>query len=187
MMAAAHKEKNFGDMDMKPSIKTSIWQQFGAAIDMLDTALRACPDALWRGRLWANPAESSAFSEFWNLAYHTLFWLDLYLSGTVEGFAPPAPFTLNELDPAGLLPERPYIKQELLTYLAYCRQKCRATIEALTDETAQRHCRFPWGEVSFVELQLYSMRHVQEHAAQLNLFLGQNGVSAPGWVTKARN
>lgn len=172
---------------MKPSIKTSIWQQFGGAIDMLDNAIRTCPDELWHGRLWANPAESSAFSQFWNLVYHSLFWVDLYLSGAMEGFAPPAPFTLNELDPAGVLPERPYTQEELLTYLAYCRQKCRTTIEALTDETAQRRCRFPWGEVSYVELQLYSMRHVQEHAAQLNLFLGQNGVSAPGWVTKARN
>jgi hypothetical protein len=60
-------------------------------------------------------------------------------------------------------------------------------IEALTDETAQRRCRFPWGELSFAELQLYNMRHIQEHAAQLNLFLGQNGVSAPGWVLKAGN
>ena len=28
--------------------RTIIWQQFGAAIDMLDNALRACPDPLWR-------------------------------------------------------------------------------------------------------------------------------------------
>jgi hypothetical protein len=27
-----------------------------------------------------------------------------------------------------------------------------------------------------LELQLYNLRHVQEHAAQLSLFLGQNGV-----------
>lgn len=30
--------------------KTIVWQQFGAAIDMLDNALRACPDELWRER-----------------------------------------------------------------------------------------------------------------------------------------
>jgi hypothetical protein len=47
-------------------------------------------------------------------------------------------------------------------------------------------CRFGWGEVSFVELQLYSMCHVQEHAAQLNLFLGQRTGAAPGWVAMAR-
>ena len=45
---------------------------------------------------------------------------------------------------------------------------------------------FAWGEVSFLELQLYSMRHVQEHAAQLSLYLGQHGLPAPDWVSMAR-
>jgi hypothetical protein len=36
-------------------------------------------------------------------------------------------------------------------------------------------------------LQLYSMRHVQEHAAQLNLVLGQNGLTASDWVAKAED
>jgi hypothetical protein len=31
------------------------------------------------------------------------------------------------------------------------------------------------------------MRHVQEHAAQLNMLLGQNGVTGPDWVAKARD
>jgi hypothetical protein len=38
-----------------------------------------------------------------------------------------------------------------------------------------------------VELLLYNMRHVQEHAAHLNLFLGQRTGSGPGWVTRARS
>lgn len=167
--------------------RTIIWQQFGAAIDMLDNALRACPDELWHGRLWDNPSERPEYSQFWYVVYHTQFWLDLYLSGAVEGFAPPAPFTLDELDPAGLLPERPYTKDELQAYLDYGRNKCQATIEALTDETAEQRCRFRWGELSFLELLLYNMRHVQEHAAQLNLMLGQKVGSAPGWVTMARS
>jgi hypothetical protein len=167
--------------------KTSIWQQFGATIDMLGNALNACPDQLWRGRLWNKPTEQPEFAEFWYITYHTLFWLDLYLSGTVEGFAPPAPFTLDELDPARLLPARPYTRDELQTYLAYCRRKCRETIEALTDDKAHQPCRFTWGEVSFAELLLYNMRHVQEHAAQLSLFIGQQGGLAPDWVTKAQS
>jgi hypothetical protein len=164
----------------------SIRRQFGAALDMLENALRACPDELWHGRLWENPSERPEYSQFWYLVYHTLFWLDLYLSGAVEGFAPPAPFTLDELDPAGLLPERSYTKDELQAYLDHGRQKCQATIEALTEQKAQRRCRFGWGEVSFAELLLYNMRHVQEHASQLNLMLGQTVGSAPEWVTRAR-
>jgi hypothetical protein len=172
---------------MDPTWKAIIWPQFGAVIDMLENALRACPDELWRDSLWSNRSEQPEFSEFWYIVYHTLFWLDLYLSGSVEGFAPPASFTLDELDPAGLLPERPYTKDELQSYLAHGRQKCRATLEALTDEQARQSCKFSWGEVSFAELLLYNMRHIQEHASQLSLILGQQIGSAPGWVTRAKN
>jgi hypothetical protein len=164
-----------------------IWRQFGALIDMLENALRACPDRLWSARLWDDPGQRSEFSEFWYIAYHTLFWLDLYLTGSVEGFAPPAPYNLDELDPAGLLPDRRYTRDELLAYLAHDRQKCRTTIETLTDSQARQPCKFPWGEVSFAELLLDNMRHVQEHAAQLSLLLGQQSGLAARWVAQTKN
>ena len=48
-------------------------------------------------------------------------------------------------------------------------------------------CKFPWGEVSFAELLLDNMRHVQEHAAQLSLLLGQQ-IGAPArWVAQTKN
>jgi hypothetical protein len=166
--------------------QTIIWRQFGAAIDDLDNAVGECPDELWQSRLWSNEAMPDFFlPEFWYIVYHTLFWLDLYLTGAEEGFAPPAPFLLVEQNEDGPLPEQPYTKAELLGYLDLCRARCRATIEALTDETANRLCRFPWGEVTFAELLLYTMRHVAGHTAQLNLWLGQQTGSAPDWVTQA--
>ena len=171
---------------MQPLWTTSLWQQFGATIDMFDGALSSCPDELWQASLWHAPDAPEGFTEFWALAYHTLFWLDLYLSGAVEGFAPPAPFTLAELDPAGVVPEQPYTKEELRRYVAHCRQKCWETVNALTEESAARRCQFSWGEVSFGELLLYNMRHVQEHAAQLSLFLGQQRGLVAGWVTKVQ-
>ncbi len=116
---------------------------------MLDHAIRACPNELWRSSLWENPDERPEYAQFWYLAYHCLFWLDLYLSGEVEGFAPPAPFTLDELDPAGLVPEKPYTKDELQAYLEYCRKKCQSTIGSLTGQTALRHCRFKVGVAQF--------------------------------------
>ena len=170
---------------MDANWRTSLWQQFGAAIDMLGNAVAACPDELWRVRLW-DDAELPESAAFWYIVYHTLFWLDLYLSGAVEGFAPPAPFNLDELDPAGLLPERLYTKDELQAYLEHGRSKCRATIDALTDEQAARRCKFRWGELSFAALLLDNMRHVQEHAAQLNLILGQKAGWSPRWVAQAK-
>lgn len=160
-----------------------IWRQFSASMDMFENALRACPEGLWQVRLWKEGEQESAYSEFWYVAFHTLFWLDLYFSGSVEGFTPPAPYTLDELDPAGVLPERVYSREELLQYLAYCRDKGRQTFENLTDEQASRLCKFTWGEVVFAELQLYNMRHVQEHGAQLNLVIGQEKGSQSRWVT----
>ena len=79
---------------METTLRTALWRQFGAAIDMLENALLACPSTLWNERLWSDqeppdyPQRDSGM-----LTYHTLFWLDLYLTGSREGFAPPAPFT----------------------------------------------------------------------------------------------
>lgn len=125
----------------------------------------------------AGPVGGRRLPTFWYLGYHTLFWLDLYLTGAEEGFAPPAPFDLLEMEAGEMLP-RTYARDELLGYLDHCRIKCEATIGALSQEEAYRVCRFAWGEVPFAELLLYTMRHVQEHAAQLLMFLGQHGVRA---------
>jgi hypothetical protein len=162
-----------------------VWPQFGAAIDMLRDAIIACPSRLWRHRMWREGEKEAEYSELWNVAHHALFWLDLYLSGSVEGFAPPPPFGMDELDPRGLLPERPYTREELLTYLEHCRRKAHTVLQGLNEEEADKMCVFPWGEVGYLELQLYNMRHVQEHAAQISLLLGQETGSAPGWVTRA--
>ena len=88
------------------------------------------------------------------------------------GFAPPAPFTMAELDPAGALPERPYTKDEVLAYLAYARQKGQILLGGLTQERARQPLDPPWAkgkDFTYLELQLYNLRHVQEHAAQLLL------------------
>ena len=166
--------------------KTILWRQFSAAVDMLENGLAGCPEALWGEPMLSERSDRPDLSQFWYVAYHTLFWLDLYLDGAVEGFAPPAPFDLAELDPQGLLPERQYSRQELLGYLAHCRAKCREKIESLTETGAERLCKFGWGELLYVELLLDNMRHVQEHAAQLNLFLGQRIAAEPGWVARGR-
>jgi DinB superfamily len=168
---------------MEASWSAALWRQFGAAIDMLENALAACPASLWTERLWNTPTPSEfppQFPEFWYVTFHALVWLDLYLSGVPEEeFAPPSPFAQGELDSVEALPERPYTKEELRAYLASTRQKCRTTLVTLTDEQAHRPVEYPWSEgqpISFLELQLYNMRHVQEHAAQLSLFLGQHSI-----------
>ena len=157
--------------------KKMIWSQFGASIDMLENAITACPENVWDDG-------TRDFSSYWYMASHALFWLDLYLSGTLENFAPPAPFTFDELDPAGIIPEQTYTKDELLKYLQHCREKCRNVIKNLTEERASEICKFSWLELSFGELLLDNLRHVQHHTAQLNLLLRQKIDDAPRWISK---
>jgi hypothetical protein len=161
--------------------KTPTWNQFGAAIDSLDNAIIACPDSVWN--LHARPIEQQC----WYLVFHTLFWLDFYLSESTEGFTPPAPFTLGEMDPAGVYPDRAYSKDEMRTYLEHGRNKCRSRIAAMTNESAARRFKFGSLDLGAFELLLYTMRHVQHHAAQLNLILRQETDSAPRWVRAAKS
>ncbi len=164
---------------MDAALKAGIWQQFGAAIDTLDAALNLCPDHLWTVTLWQDE-DDARYGQFWYIAYHALIWTDLFLGGSYEDFVPPAPFV------RGKLPEQPYTKAQIRSYLLACRNKGQETIEALTDEQAYRRCIFSWMEPTFLELQLYSMRHIQEHAAQLNLVLGEHGVTGQDWIPYAR-
>ncbi len=163
---------------MTSPLNSMIWQQVGASIDTLENAIVACPEKVWGDR--------AGFHEYWYMAYHTLFFLDYYMSETSDGFAPPPPFTLGELDPAGVFPERVYSKDELLTYLEHGRRKSRSRIESLTAETAHARCGFTRPEITVGELMLYNMRHVQHHAAQLNLLLRQKTDSAPRWVGRGK-
>jgi len=105
--------------------KSAIRQQFHAAIDMLANAIHACPDSVWSGQ----PPRA-----FWYIAFHALFFLDLYLSPVGEAeFRPPAPFGLTELAD-GVPPERAYTKNELLAYLDHCRKKLDAVMASMTEE-----------------------------------------------------
>lgn len=167
--------------DLKPILQ----RQFGAALDMLEKQIRNCPDELWTRPLWENSATEPGFSDFWYIAFHSLFFLDLYLFGSYEGFQPPEPFTLDELNPAGVLPERIYSREELLDYLKHCRRKCEYYIGRLTEQRALDICRLHWGDPPYLELLIDNIRHVQEHNAQLGLFLGQHGIKGK-WVSQAK-
>jgi DinB family protein len=173
---------------MERDFKGVLWVQFGAAIQMLENAIDACPDDVW-----SDPSRRPEWPRhdvvgFWYLVYHTLFWLDFYLSNQPEEeFSPPAPFTTGEFAPEGVLPERPYTKDELRPYLEHCRRKCRTMIAALDEREAFERKVPTRPDTSVAELFLYNMRHVQHHAAQLNLILRQRATSIPpNWVSKAK-
>ena len=161
---------------MNNSIKESIWKQFGASIDMLENAIILCPAEHW-----------NTDKKIWYNAYHCLFFLDYYLTMEPKTFSPPPPFTFSEFEDA--LPGRVYSKEELLNYLQYNRDKCRKLIAGLTAEKFNDRWINESGTMNYsvVEILLYNMRHVQHHAAQLNLLLREAINDAPGWVFQAKD
>jgi hypothetical protein len=161
---------------MEPSINSYIWQQFGAAIDMLENAIIACTPELWNDG-----------SRFWYLGFHTIYWTDYYLSDQTpkeSDFMPPAPFTRSEFE-YDAMPDRVYDKEELLQYLAYARQKLRDQLTRISsEELLTKRFISEYKEFTLFELLLYNMRHVQHHAAQLNQLLRQSIHDAPKWVSR---
>ncbi len=157
---------------MESEIKNSLWLQFGAAIDMLENAIKACPLELWEGK-----------SMFWYKAYHAIFYLDYYLSEP-DSFHPPMPFTLSEFDDTGKMPERVYSKEELIAYIDFSRVKCFNRIKKFDPENIQDRFKNSYRDYSVFEILIYNLRHVQHHAAQLNLLLRQGNYSVPEWVSR---
>lgn len=160
---------------MENSFKEILWKQFGGSIDMLENAIKECPEELW-----------DAESKFWYIAYHTLFFLDYYITTDPENFSPPKPFSLSEFNPDGEMPERVYSKEELINYLGYCRKKLQNLIISLTEESSKSRWVNSYRDYSLIEILLYNMRHVQHHAAQLNLLIRQIGIEPPDWVSQTK-
>ena len=160
---------------MNTEIKVTVWNQFGASIDMLENAIKLCPSELWDDK-----------NKFWYLSYHCLFWLDYYLSPNPNEFSPPTPYTMSEFDPSGAMPDRVYSKEEMLAYLEHGRDKCYRLISDLNQDITKVRWIDDYKDYSLLEILLYNMRHVQHHGAQLNLILRQEIDDAPRWVSKAQ-
>lgn len=164
-------------------LKESLWKQFGASIDMLKNAIILWPEEYW-----------NTDKKFFYNAYHCLLFLDYYLTiPHKKDFSSPLPFTESNdvIEDAidDLIPDRVYSKKELLDYLQSSREKCHTLIAGLTEEKLNERWIDESGHrnYSVLELLLYNMRHVQHHAAQLNLLLRQKINSAPRWVRRAED
>jgi DinB superfamily len=162
-------------MNELTSIRESIWNQFGASLEMLENAINMCPDEHW-----------DTTTNFWYTSYHCVFWTDYYLSTDPSKFAPPSPFTLSEFDPTGKKPGRTYNKTEVLGYLEHCRQKANRLIFELTVAKLNDRWINDYKNFSLLEILFYNVRHIQHHSAQLNLLLRQTINNAPTWVSHAK-
>lgn len=124
--------------------KETVWNQFGAALDMLENTIPACPDDLWDDRTLPPP--------YWHIVYHTLFYTDLYLSESEDAFTP-APFHTPNAQFLGEMPFPPHkaetpawtpSKPDLVAYSEHCRNKLRMVILSITEEKLVQKTAFYW-------------------------------------------
>jgi hypothetical protein len=159
-------------------VKSSLIDQYGAALEMLKQAITKCPAARWN--------DAQARKKFWQVAYHTLFYTHLYLQESLKNFKPWEKHH-KEYEHLGPLHEKaentePYSREEILEFLELCRQTVEVNV---TSQNLEAESGFDWLPFSKLELQLYNIRHVQHHAAELIEWLGATEGIDVDWVAMA--
>ncbi len=153
-------------------VKNVICSQYGAALDMLEQAVRKCPEEMWDSREDKN--------RFWQVAYHVLYYTHLYLQPSTENFRrwPKHREHTSRLEPTKE-PLQPYDQNEVLEYLVFCRKQVNRQVPQLDLEAASG---FDWLPFSKMELQIYTIRHIQQHTGELMERLGARAGIDVDWV-----
>ena len=162
-------------------ISRTVTSQFNAALSMMEQTVSRCPDDLWDVPGQANP--------FWRVAYHALFYVDLYLQPSEEEltlweeartgyqFLGPTPFPPHEQPVA----DNPYRKEEMLAYIEYLRSLVNRAVPVLA---LSEPSGFHWLPFDKFELQIYNIRHLQQHVGDLSTILLTQANLEINWVGK---
>jgi len=147
---------------------------------MLRQAIIKCPDSLWD-----DPSDKN---KFWLLAYHALFYTHLYLHPSEAEYVAWAkhrenyqfmgrlPWPPHDQVPIG----EPYSKEDILEYF----ELCWTTVDEMINKVnlASETSGFDWQPMGKLELQIYNLRHLQQHTGELMERLGSRVGIDINWV-----
>jgi hypothetical protein len=142
--------------------KQIVVSQFEAALAMFNQCVAACPPEHWEGKI--------ANDSFRYVAYHTLFFADLYLSTSETTFQLRAIHQRGG-DERGDAASPGVSKEELLADVPVVRQKLIDILAAETAESLAGPSGFSWRKTSRAELHIYNLRHVQHHVGAMYAYL----------------
>lgn len=162
-------------------IQAGIRDQFAAALMMLRNSIEHCEPGNWTGLVGRFP--------FWQVAYHTLFYTDLYLCPGEAAFAPPPChqqgyqwFGENPSTKQPVTVGEPLKQAVLLEYADRVMTKMNRTIMDASESELRGESGFSWLPFPRVQAHLYNLRHLQHHAGQLSAFLNREQGKATPWV-----
>ena len=145
-----------------------IRSQYLSTLEMLKQAIEKCPETLWN-----DPTDKN---KFWQVAYHALYYTHLYLQPAEKDFRP---WDKHRAETDLAETGAPYSKDEILEYLAFCQQQVKEQVPHLNLDAESG---FYWLPFDKAELQVYNIRHVQQHAGELMERLGSRTGIEVDWV-----
>lgn len=165
---------------MLDTFKQLIAHQFEAAFCTLQICIDRCPDTAWD--------EPVANLKFCQVAFHTLFFADIYLGPNADAlrdqpFHKDHPEFFRDYEE---LEDRvqvlSYNKPSIEAYLLHCRTKASSAIAEESAESLAGPSGFERRAFSRAELYVYNLRHIQHHAAQLSLRLRLDHQESIPWI-----
>ena len=149
-------------------IHAAVRSQYLAALEMLKRSIVQCPDAMWDDPVDRNRS--------WYVAYHALSVTHCYLLDTEADFQPRPGLPDDRLDLTGAF----VCRADVLGYLSFCQDLVNERVPKL-DLGAPSG--FPRLRIDKLELQLYSIRHIQQHTGELMERLGSRAHIDVDWVS----
>ena len=144
----------------------AIQSQFLSALEMLKQVIVQCPE-----QLWGAPGDEDSC---WHRCYHTLYYTHLYLQVREDDFQPCHKQHKSEGN-------NYYSRAEVLEYLCFVQQQVKLLVPSLNLEAESG---FDWLPFSKFELQMYNIRHIQQHAGEMFERLGSQTDFEFYWVSR---
>src|SRR6185369_10066203 len=120
-------------------VKQILTAQYEASLAMLNQCIEACPPKHWEGTI--------ASGTFRWVAYHALFFTDLYLSPSEHAFE------LRDLHQRGGDEREPVAtpglsKDDAIAYVSICRQKIHESLATETEASLAGSSGFSWYKIT---------------------------------------
>ena len=142
--------------------KKAIKGQYQISLNMLKQAIEKCPDSMWNDQSFAN--------KFWQLAFHTLFYVDMYTQGTDENFVAWEKYKENfqhlgrdsKEDPIPV--QDAYSKEDVLEYYNHILKDIDARVDGTDMEAISA---VSWITCTSFELQIHNIKHIHHHVGMM--------------------
>lgn len=158
------------------NVRDALKGQYHAAFRMLAACVEACPDELW--------LEGKGTRQFWRIAYHAAYFGHLYMVQSEAAFKEWSKHCDEATDlwgEADRNPE-PFTKADLLAYVSEVQSVVDATIDGLDLDTSDSGYHW-YPNISKLEHEILSIRHVQGHVGQLSELLMAVGIDTK-WISR---